>query len=66
MNEIDSEDQFGRPEFSRVMGWITPLLATAIGGSVWPPPSGSGTPPFDTHEASPRTPPTRKVSHFGT
>ena len=64
MNEIDSEDQFGRPEFSRVMGWITPLLATAIGGSVWPPPSGSGTPPFDTHEASPRTPPTRKVSHF--
>lgn len=47
MNEIDSEDQFGRPEFSRVMGWITPLLATAIGGSVWPPPSGSGTPPFD-------------------
>lgn len=48
MNEMDSEDQFGRPEFSRVMGWITPLLATAIGGSVWPPPSGSGTPPFDT------------------
>ena len=32
MSEIDSEDQFGRPEFSRVMGWITPLLATAIGG----------------------------------
>lgn len=34
MIEIDAEDQFGRPELGRVMGWITPLLATAIGGSV--------------------------------
>ena len=51
MSGIETRDPFGRPERETLWGWIAPVMVATIAGSVWPPSTRSGTPPFDTEPA---------------
>ena len=50
MSGIETRDPFGRPERETLRSWIAPVVVATIAGSVWPPSTRSGTPPFDNHD----------------